>query len=682
MFQGVGAVATIALLASGAIAAPTAADRLATPPADASRLEIVSPSAHHGQTLRWTDAAGVRWSRESINLRGEISETDEAAVIATDGTLWSLTVRGVTPTGDAAETFAIAGGVASWRSPVDKGSKPYAGSALYIPFGGTFDALALDFEALAAAPGHKLPLLPSGEARLEPLTTATIGTGALKKTVTAWEVVGLSNSPQPVWADEAGRFFALIGFLSAIPHGYEADVATLQKAQDAAVAKRSPAVLASLLQPAAGPTAFTHVEMFDAEAKTFRRDMTVVTDGVYIARVGPSAGPGAATPPAGARIIDGTGKTLLPGLWDMHQHYGDDSTGPLLLSLGVTSARDPGNNNALTMDRAQRRAHGLLLSPNVYPSSLIDGKSPYTAQVGTSVASLDEAIAAVDKAKQDGFVAIKLYGSFNPAWVKPTAVEAHRLGLHVHGHIPAGMRPWDAVKAGYDEITHINFVMMQAMPDAVVAVSNTKARFEGIGRYAADVDLSAEPMKSFVADLAARHITVDPTLVTFEALLVPEPGEMAACYAPFVGTLPPATERQFLGQGFAPPADSSRAQYRASFAKLEALVGLLHRSGVRIVAGTDGLGLELVRELELYVDAGFTPAEAIEAATLDAARVVGAERYTGSIAPGKVADLDLVEGDPSKRIGDLRNTRLVMLGGRLMDADALRAAAGFSGRPH
>jgi imidazolonepropionase-like amidohydrolase len=676
MFGTMLAMAALAL--AGGAAAGTPADQLARPPADATRLEIVSPSAHHGQTLRWTDATGVRWSRESIDLRGLVSEVDEAAVVARDGTLQGLTVRGVTPLGDAAESFTIAGGVASWRSPVDKGSRSHAGPALYIPFGGTFDALAIDFDALAAAPGHRLPLLPSGEARLEPLTTATIGTGAMRKTLTAWEVVGLSNAPQPVWADDKGRFFALIGFLSAVPTGYEADVATLEKAQDDAVAKRGPAVLAGLLQPDAGPVAFTHVEMFDAEAKTFRPDMTVVVEGGYIKSVGRAS----AAAPAGAKVIDGAGKTLIPGLWDMHQHYGDDSTGPLLLSLGITSARDPGNNNALTMDRADRRAHGLLLSPNVYPSSLIDGKSPYTAQVGTSVASLDEAIAAVDKAKQDGFVAIKLYGSFNPAWVEPTAAEAHRLGLHVHGHIPAGMRPWDAVKDGYDEVTHIYFVMMQAMPQAVVAKSNTAARFEGTGRYAAGVDLDAEPMKSFIADLAARHITVDATLALCEEMYVPEAGEMPAAYAPFVGTLPPATERQFLGQGIAVPADSSRARFRASFAKLEALVAALHKSGVRVVAGTDGSGLELVRELELYVDAGFTPAEALEAATLDPARVLGADRYMGSIAVGKVADLVLVEGDPSRRMGDLRNTRLVMLGGRLMDADALRAAAGFSGRPH
>jgi imidazolonepropionase-like amidohydrolase len=100
-----------------------------------------------------------------------------------------------------------------------------------------------------------------------------------------------------------------------------------------------------------------------------------------------------------------------------------------------------------------------------------------------------------------------------------------------------------------------------------------------------------------------------------------------------------------------------------------------------MVAGTDGSGMELVRELELYVQAGFTPEEALAAATIVPARLLQVDKTTGTIVAGKVADLVLVDGDPSHRIGDLRNTRLVMMDGKLMDADELRTASGFSGRP-
>ena len=112
-----------------------------------------------------------------------------------------------------------------------------------------------------------------------------------------------------------------------------------------------------------------------------------------------------------------------------------------------------------------------------------------------------------------------------------------------------------------------------------------------------------------------------------------------------------------------------------------ALVGAMHKAGVPIVAGTDGSGLELVRELELYVGAGFTPAEALEAATIVPARMVGADKHAGSIAVGKDADLVLVDGDPSRTIGDLRHTRIVVMDGKVMDADDLRGAGGFAGRP-
>ena len=170
-------------------------------------------------------------------------------------------------------------------------------------------------------------------------------------------------------------------------------------------------------------------------------------------------------------------------------------------------------------------------------------------------------------------------------------------------------------------------------------------------------------------------------MVAFESLYVPENGDLSPSYAPFVGTLPPTTERGFRTGGFAVPKDLTRADYRASWAKMVALLGRMHKAGVPIVAGTDGAGIELVHELEIYVQAGFSPAEALAAATIVPARLVGQDAKTGSVKIGKTADLALVDGDPSTRIGDLRQTRVIMLDGKLLDADALRAAAGFSGRP-
>ena len=185
--------------------------------------------------------------------------------------------------------------------------------------------------------------------------------------------------------------------------------------------------------------------------------------------------------------------------------------------MGVTSVRDPGNDDVRTVDRRTRAAAGALLSPHVYPSSLIDGKGPYTAQVANVATSEAEAIALVDKAKANAFTGIKFYGTFNPAWLPASIREAHKLGLHVHGHIPAGIRPVDAINAGYDEITHINWVMMQAMPDSVIPVSNGIMRFEGPGRYAKDVDLDGPAIQTIMGAMVSKHIYSDPTMVAFES---------------------------------------------------------------------------------------------------------------------------------------------------------------------
>jgi imidazolonepropionase-like amidohydrolase len=534
-------------------------------------------------------------------------------------------------------------------------------------------------ERLLAAPDHSLPLLPGGKARAERLTSITVGAGASKKEVTAWAIIGVNISPTPIWADADNKFFGYVQTLIWLPDAYAGEHVRLTEAQTRGLAARAPALRSALLKSPAGAVAFKGVQLFDAENKRFLAAQTVVVENGRISAVGAA---GSVNVPSGAQVIDGAGKTLIPGLWDCHMHVGDDTTGLQELSLGVTSARDPGNDDKLTIDRRERAARGELLMPNVYPSSLIDGKGPNTAQSANVATSEAEGIKLVDEAKANGFTGVKFYGTLNPAWVRPLAAEAHKLGLHVHGHIPQGMRPLEAVNDGYDEITHINWIVMQAMPDSVIAQDNGLARFEGPGRYAKDLDIDRNPeLNKLVSAMVAKGISNDPTMVTFESLYVPENGDLSPAYAPFVGTLPTATERGFRVGGFAVPKDLTRADYRASWTKLVQLLAKMHKAGVPIVAGTDGFGIELVRELEIYVEAGFTPAEALYTGTLGAATLLGQQKNTGSIAVGKVADLALVEGDPAKRIGDLRQTRVVMLGGKLMDADALRTAAGFSGRP-
>lgn len=666
------------IFAVSASAAPVPVEQLAKPPADAQVYVIVSKAGPHGKVFNWVTPDGTLMSRGSLNLRGQIVEIEESVNPGGDGMPASYTIRGFTPQGDAAETFEIANGRATWQSQIDHGSAAYSSPAMYLPAGRSFTLRAQVLsEALLRASDKSVALLPSGKATAERLATLTVGEGANRKTVVCWGISGLSLSPVPVWMTEDGKFFADVGILAAMPAGYEGALEAMLKAQDDALAAKSPAMAHRLPKTPSGPVAFTHVRAF-LDGNRFAEDQTVIVENGVIKVVGPAT---STAVPAGARVIDGAGKTLVPGLWDSHMHVENDFAGPMLLSLGITSARDPGNDDSLTIARAQRRAKGDLLMPHVYASSLIDGKGPLSAQGGNIATSLDEAIALVRKAHDTGFIGVKFYGSFNSAWVKPAAAEAHRLGMHVHGHLPVGMRTHEAIADGYDEVTHIYFTLMEAMPDDVVKASNTIQRIAGPGRYGVSLDPNAEPLKSLFATMARKHTVADPTLVVLESTLYAENGELAAAYAPYTGTLPAVTERGFLEGGLQPPPDLNRAHYRKSFARIVEIVGAMHKLGIPIVAGTDGSGLELVRELELYVQGGFSNEDALASATIVAAKNVGS-RNTGAITVGWVADLVLVEGDPSRNIGDLRNTRVVMMDGKLMDADELRTASGFSGRPH
>ena len=671
------AVTALALVLAARSMAQVPADQLAKPPADATRFTIMSTAGQHGSISEWTAPDGTLMGRMHLVLRGQVWDEDEATKVGPDGAISRYELRGSSPQGDVAETFSVANGVATWKSQIDQGLAPYSAPAYYLPAGFSVRATDVPTEKLVANPGAEIALLPSGKARVEKLTSLSVGQGAAQQTVTAWAITGVAGTPLPVWTDAKGKVFATIGALSTIRAGYEADQPAMQKAQDEAMAKQSPILARSLATTPDVPVVFQNVQAF-VFGNRFQKNVTIVIDHGKIMGIGPASGMKA---PPNAIVFDGRGKTLVPGLWDSHMHVGDDYTGPAELAIGVTSVRDPGNDDKLTLARRQRRAAGDLLSPHVYASSLIDGKGPNTAQVANVVTSEAEAIKAVDEAKAKGQTGVKFYGTFNPAWIRPAAAEAHKLGLHVHGHLPAGMKPSQAIAAGYEELTHIYFVSMEAMPDDVVQHSNGMQRFAGTGKYMKDVNLDADPMKSLIATMAKKKIYSDPTLVVVESLFVPENGDLSPAYAPYVGTLPPAVERSFRQGGFAPPPGVTRADYRASFKKELELVGRMHKAGVPIVAGTDGSGLELVRELELYVQAGFSNVDALRAATIVPATLVGAEKHTGRIAIGWDADVVLVDGDPSKNIGDLRHTKVVMMDGKLMDADKLRAAVGIGAMP-
>ena len=665
--------------ATAAAAKPVPKEQLLKPPADAIHYVIVSESNTHGDEWRWTTPEGDIAFRKSQSLRGWITETDARVKLDEAGNPVSVEVRGYTPAGNAAETLALDGHSLRWDSGADSGTAPHA-DVFYIPRGGPPSLTGLLAERLAGDPDGVLKLLPSGTARVTKGQKLTLDGKDGPVEAQLLFVEGLETTPTPLWVDADGKFLAMISWMGVIRDGYHQHFVRMRDVQDKAMVEATNAIGRQFLTDAArAPVLIENVRLFDADNGRFLENQAVLTSNGKIAAVGPVA---AMTVPAGTRTIDGRGKTLVPGLWDAHKHFSNAYDLLANVATGMTTIRSPGNLIEDFQRESARRKAGEIVAPEMFGAAIIDQKHPLSAQGAMLVSSEAETIEAVRKIKEAGLWGVKFYTSMNPEWIAPAAAEAHRLGLHVSGHIPAGMRPLEAVRAGYDEITHLNFVMMQAMPQSVVDKANTAARFEGPAQYAKDVDLDGPAMNAFVAELKQRGTWIDPTIFVFEGnFLGGEKPTLMPAYAPYAGTLPAVLERSLAEGGYPLFGNVTRADFRKSYGKMLGLIAKLHRSGVPIVAGTDGWGLELVRELEIYEQAGLSKADALKTATINPAKLVGIADRTGSIAVGKEADLLLVEGDVSADLGNLRHVHTVVLDGYVLDGDALRKAAGFSGMP-
>lgn len=215
------------------------------------------------------------------------------------------------------------------------------------------------------------------------------------------------------------------------------------------------------------------------------------------------------------------------------------------------------------------------------------------------------------------------------------------------------------MEQGYDEIQHINQVLLNFF---VTPETDTRTleRFYLVAKKTAGLDFDSKPVQDFIAMLARKQIVIDPTLATFE-FLHQRDGELSPIVADVAGHLPPDIQRSRRAAEMDIPDDATAALYTRSFDKLVEFVGRMYKAGVPIVAGTDELpGFTLQRELELYVKAGLTPAQALQVATWNGARYTGTLQDRGSIAVGKRADLILVDGDPTTDISDIRKVALVI----------------------
>jgi hypothetical protein len=569
------------------------------------------------------------------------------------------------------EHFRVENGRAHWKSTSEDGSGAEGG--FYVSNNGSAAEYALLVAALLKAKNGTVGLLPAGEARLERLTDTTLQDHGQKMHVTEFAVTGLSFEPQTVWVDDNQRFFASPGpWFAILREGWEGANQQLYDLQLKARDARYAHLAQELARQPSHAVAIEHVRVFDSEQAIAREDQTVVIEGERIAQAGPA---GSIPVSKDAERIDGTGKTLLPGLFDMHAHA-QALDGLLNIASGVTSVRDMGNSIEELQSLQTQWQSGVAIGPRVWKSGFIDGPGPFQAPTGLYVSTEEEAQAAVQRYADLGYVQIKLYSSLKPELVPGIAKAAHERGLRLSGHVPNGMIASQFVEAGADELQHINFIFLNFLASQVKD-TRTPERFTAVGANAAKLDLDSKAVKEFIELLQKRHTTVDVTLATFEGMFTARPGSISSDFAPVLSRLPAQVQRNAYTGGL--PATGANDQlYRDSYQAFLRMTKRMYDAGIPILAGTDALaGLMLHRELELEVKAGIPAAKALQIATFNAAKLLKQDKELGSIVPGKRADLFLVEGNPVDRISDIRRCRMVMKNGALYKSSDVYASVGI-----
>jgi len=435
------------------------------------------------------------------------------------------------------------------------------------------------------------------------------------------------------------------------------------------LARRAAIVIVLAPTTAAGQQtiAFTHVTVIDGADSIPRLDQTVVVRGTHIAVVESSR---AATIPSNARVIDGRGKFLIPGLWDMHVHtsvIGGRSLLGLYVANGVTGVRDmAGDWDTLKTWRREIAAHRLI-GPRIVASGpyLEGGDVPIPHILARTP---EEGRAGVDSLVALGVDFVKVHGQLTRDTYFAIARRARERGIPFAGHVSQLVGSADASDSGQKSIEHMLAIPAPCTPAESIALRPRFTVQSAIGRC------SSQDLAPLYARFVRNGTWVTPTFTAaYEVASWPNhtvPGDSLGHYLP-------ASLRRFVEQIF-PMPDSIPAGAdsvgRAMFAKRLAQVATMRRAGVHILTGTDAPlrnsppGFGLHEELALLVQGGMSPFAVIRAATIEPARYFGMLDSLGTIAPGKLADLVLLDGNPLRDIRQTRRIAAVMIDGRLIDA--------------
>jgi imidazolonepropionase-like amidohydrolase len=535
----------------------------------------------------------------------------------------------------------------------------------------TMQMLMVRYWATHESPAQ-LTVVPNGQVKIEPRGHDSIRIDGREQTFDRFTVEGLIWGRETLWFDQSRNLIAAVttdaefDHFEAIHDGYESGLGAfvgLAGADNmAALAEISKGISGSRAQK----IAIVGGTLIDGTGRAAVSDSVVIVENGKITAAGPES---SVELPTGIQKIDARGKTILPGLWDMHAHFEQVEWGPIYLATGATTVRDVGNEFEFITAVRDAVASGHGLGPRLLLAGIVDGTGPLALGVNR-VDTPEQAKMWTDKYHDAGFQQMKIYSSVKLEELKDIATEAHRLGMTVTGHVPEGLDAYQVIEAGQDQINHIPYVadiMMSPVPENARRQERAKARSE--------IDLNSVESKKAIGFLVDHHTVVDPTLALMEFFTAStvktpvgiEPG--VAKVAPELAAI--------LGDA-SPPTPYADLQEKV-FKKEVEIVGALHKAGVPIVAGTDQTvpGYSLYREIELYVEAGFTPMEAIQAATIVPARVMGVAKELGTVEGGKRADLIIVDGNPLESIHNIRKVEFVITNGTMYNCGELWRSVGF-----
>ena len=548
-------------------------------------------------------------------------------------------------------------------------SHPFFTIAGYAP--ATMQMLLVRYWAAHGTPAE-LATLPTGSVRIEPRGKDTVSINGENIALERYTVKGLIWGRETLWMDTHQNLVALVSTDAEFDH-FEAVRDGYETALGDFVGRAGSDEMADLAQLSKGISgsraetiALVGGTLIDGTGHAPLSDSVIVLDKGRIVAVGSRAN---VKIPKQATIIDAQGKTILPGLWDMHAHFEQVEWGPIYLAAGVTTVRDCGNEFEFITAVRDAVAQGRGLGPRILAAGIVDGSSPSAIGV-QRVDTPEQARMWVDRYHQAGFQQMKIYSSVKLEEVKAIADEAHRLGMTVTGHVPEGLNAYQVIDAGQDQINHVHYIadiMHPPLPASATREENMKAV---IG-----IDIHSPDAQKAIAFLKEHHTVLDPTLSVLE-FFTATTEHPTASFEPGVTKVAPELAEQLTD---VPPPSPRSEFFTKAFEKNLEIVGALHRAGITMVAGTDQTvpGHSLHREMELYVKAGFTPMEAIQAATIVPARVMKLDKELGTVEAGKRADLVILGGNPLEGIHNTRKVEYVITNGMMYNCAELWKSVGF-----